>query len=242
VERPKIPGISQESMPLDALPLLYAVRTYAVTPLMFDPGTKESYASAGINTAARIVEVVSGMPYAQFLDQRLFQPLGMTDTTFWPSEEQLLRHPSFYKTGPNKVGLIEEPKTGRFTYPLSDRIHRFPIPGSGLFSTAADMAKFCQMIMNGGVYDGKTYVSQASITAMTTKETPASVKYSYGFGWATDHNTYSHGGSYHTFMHVWPAQKLVTIIMTQIEGEVPKGGEKVNLKFQDLALAKYKQP
>jgi CubicO group peptidase (beta-lactamase class C family) len=217
------------------------VRTYAMTPLLFDPGTKEVYASAGINTAARVVEVISGMPYDQFLEQRIFRPLGMTDTTFWPTEDQLTRHPSFYKSGPNKTGLIKEDKCGRFTYPLSDRSIRYPIPGSGLFSTTTDMARFCQMFMSGGVADGKQLISQASIKLMTTKQTPPSVKYNYGFGWATDHATYSHGGSYHTFMHVWPADGLVTIFMLQIEGDLPKGSDKIIPRFQDLARARFKQ-
>ncbi len=242
LERPNIPGVSPDSFPLDTLPLPIAVRSYALSPLMFEPGTKYSYASAGINTAARIIEVVTGTPYAEFLDQRLFQPLSMKDTTFWPSEEQLARHPSFYKAGPDKTGLVEEPTVGRFTYPLSDRTHRYPIPGSGLFSTAADMAKFCQMILNGGIYNGKTYISAASIKAMTTKETGSNIKTEYGFGWATDKQTYSHGGSYHTFMHVFPAQGLITVFMTQVEFNWPTGGEKIIPKFQDVALAKFKQP
>jgi len=77
---------------------------------------------------------------------------------------------------------------------------------------------------------------------MTTKETGPNIKFEYGFGWATDHATYSHGGSFHTFMHVWPAKGLITIFMTQIELDWPKGGEKIIPKFQDIALARFKQP
>ncbi len=241
VERPNIPHVAPESWPLDSLPLETAVRSYAMTPLMFDPDAKYSYASAGINTAARIVEVVSGMPYAQFLEERIFQPLGMKDTTFWPNEEEIARHPSFYKPGPGRIGLIEEPTVGRLTYPLSDRAHRYPIPGSGLFSTAVDMAHFCQMYLNNGVYDGKTLLTPASVQALTTKETPPNVKTQYGYGWATDHDTYSHGGSFHTFMHVWPQKGLITIFMTQIESNWPKGGEVIIPHFQDLALSTFKQ-
>ena len=58
--------------------------SYALTPLKFEPGTKYDYSNAGINTAGRIIEVVSGMPYEQFMQKRLFDPLGMKDTTFWP--------------------------------------------------------------------------------------------------------------------------------------------------------------
>jgi CubicO group peptidase (beta-lactamase class C family) len=80
-----------EQPTLDGLVLRDAVRSYAMTPLVFEPGTTYQYSNAGINTAGRIIEVVSGLPYERFLDERLFAPLGMTDTTFWPTEKQLAR-------------------------------------------------------------------------------------------------------------------------------------------------------
>ncbi len=88
---------AMEQPTLDMLPLHVAVRSYAMTPLLFEPGTKHLYSNAGINTAGRIIEVVSGMPYERFLDERLFEPLGMKDTTFWPSDEQLTRLARAYK-------------------------------------------------------------------------------------------------------------------------------------------------
>jgi CubicO group peptidase (beta-lactamase class C family) len=75
-----------EEPTLDGLPLREAVMSYALSPLQFEPGTKYQYANAGINTAARIIEVVSGMPYEDFMQKRLFKPLGMKDTTFWQTE------------------------------------------------------------------------------------------------------------------------------------------------------------
>ena len=80
-----------EEPTLDLYPLAARVRSYAMTPLEFEPGTKYQYSNAGINTAARILEVVSGMAYEQFLHERLFDPLSMKDTTFWPNEEQVRR-------------------------------------------------------------------------------------------------------------------------------------------------------
>ena len=76
-----------------------------MTPLQFEPGTKYQYSNAGINTAGRIIEVVSGMPYEEFLDKRLFEPLGMKDTTFWPNEEQLKRLAKSYKPERREAGL-----------------------------------------------------------------------------------------------------------------------------------------
>jgi CubicO group peptidase (beta-lactamase class C family) len=98
-----------EKPTIDVLPLKDAVRSYALTPLNSEPGSKYVYSNAGINTGGRIIEVVSGMPYDKFLDQRLFGPLGTKDTTFWPSEAQLKRLAKTYKPGKNKTGLEEMP-------------------------------------------------------------------------------------------------------------------------------------
>ena len=80
-----------ENPTLDLYPLATRVRSYAMLPLGFEPDSKYQYSNAGINTAGRIIEVVSGMPYEKFLDKRLFEPLGMKDTTFWLSPEQIKR-------------------------------------------------------------------------------------------------------------------------------------------------------
>src|SRR5579871_2613285 len=96
---------AMEQPTLDLLPLRDGVRSYAMTPLQFEPGTKYQYSNAGINTAGRVIEVVSGMPYEQFLQKRLFDPLRMTDTTFWPSEAQVARLAKSYRPGKGNVGL-----------------------------------------------------------------------------------------------------------------------------------------
>ena len=76
----------EEKPTLDGHPLPEAAAIYGRTPLQFEPGTKYLYSSAGINTAAHVVEVVSGMPFEDFLQKRLLDPLGMKDTTYWPTE------------------------------------------------------------------------------------------------------------------------------------------------------------
>nr|WP_172683006.1 serine hydrolase domain-containing protein [Verrucomicrobium spinosum] len=75
-----------EDQALDALSLREAVFTYAISPLQFEPGSKWQYCNPGINTLGRIIEVVSGQPYAEFMQERFFTPLGMKDTTFWPTD------------------------------------------------------------------------------------------------------------------------------------------------------------
>ena len=101
------PTSVMETPTLDLLPLRDAVRSYAMTPLQFDPGSQYQYSNAGINTAGRIIEVVSGMPYEEFMQKRLFDPLGMKDTTFWPTEEQVKRLAKSYKPGKDNKGLEE---------------------------------------------------------------------------------------------------------------------------------------
>ncbi|HEY3789383.1 MAG TPA: serine hydrolase domain-containing protein, partial [Urbifossiella sp.] len=170
---------AMETPTLDCLPLRDAVRSYSITPLESEPGTKFSYSNAGINTAGRIIEVVSKMPYEAFLDKRLFGPLGMVDTTFWPNADQVKRLASSYKPGPGGKGLVKTP-IDQLLYPLSDRIHRFPMPGGGLFSTASDLGRFCQMLLRGGKHEGKQIVSPAAIGELSKKQTGDKVPQSYG--------------------------------------------------------------
>src|SRR5262249_4277776 len=158
-------------------------KSYAMTPLVFEPDSKYQYSNAGINTAGRILEVVSGMPYETFLDKRLFGPLGMKDTTFWPNEEQLTRLAKSYRPNAAKTEL-EEIKITQLKYPLGDR-QRQPMPAGGLFSTASDVGRFCQMVLNGGTFQGKRYLSEDAVKQMTSKQTSEAVKESYGLGWST---------------------------------------------------------
>ena len=205
---------------LDRLPLKSSVKSYAAEPLASEPGQKYSYSNAGFNTAGRIVEVVSGMPFEEFIQRRLFQPLVMKDTTFWPTRSQLQRLAKSYENNSAGGGLREVP-ISQLTYPLDDRKHRYPIPAGGLFSTADDMARFCQMMLNGGVYKGKRYLAQASTTLITTKETGASVIKEYGFGWNVGDGFYEHSGAYKTDMKVDQKRGLIIILLVQRADEWP---------------------
>jgi CubicO group peptidase (beta-lactamase class C family) len=90
---------------MDALTLRGAVVAYAISPLQFEPGSKWQYCNTGINTLGRLIEVASGKSYADFLQERLFTPLGMKDTTFWPTEAQMKRIAKSYKPNAHKTGL-----------------------------------------------------------------------------------------------------------------------------------------
>ena len=194
----------------DLLPLKTRVASYAAEPLQSQPGTEYSYSNEGLNTAARIVEVVSGMLFQDFLQQRLFDPLGMKDTTFWPSDEQLKRLAKSYESGSLHAVPIDQ-----LTYPLNDRKRRFPIPAGGLFSTAHDVLRFCQMMLNDGTLDGKRYLSEKAIRLITMKETGDSVAKSYGFGWNVGYGFYEHSGAYKTDMKVDVKRGLITIFLVQ---------------------------
>jgi CubicO group peptidase (beta-lactamase class C family) len=212
-----------EQPTLDLLPLAARVQSYAMLPLESEPGTKYKYANEGINTAGRIIEVVSGMPYEQFMEERLFKPLGMKDTTFWPSARQLQRLAKSYKPNAGKTEL-EETTITQLRYPLTDRT-RQPMPAGGLFSTASDVARFCRMILNGGVLDGKRYVSQAAVTQMTSRQTPEAIPVSYGFGWMTGKGEFHHGGAYASNMTIDPQHGLVFIWMVQHAGFLGDGAK-----------------
>jgi CubicO group peptidase (beta-lactamase class C family) len=157
------------------------------------------------------------MPYEKFMQQRLFDPLGMKDTTFWPDDEQLARLAETYKLNPTTKELMSVP-ISQLTYPLNDRQHRFPMPAGGLFSTATDVSKFCQMILNGGILNGVRYISPASLHAMTSVQTGKIENASYGFGWGIAKNGFGHGGAFKNAMEINTTTGRILIFMVQQDG------------------------
>lgn len=227
-----------ETPTLDNLPLKDAVRSYTITPMIFDPGTKYQYSNAGINTAGRIIEVVSGMPYEKFLDERLFAPLGMTETTFWPSEEQVSRLAKSYRPNKEKNDLEPFP-ISQLQYPLSDRTHRFPMPGGGLFGTAEDMGRFCRMILGEGTFEGKKILSPESVKELTKRQTPESVKESYGLGFSTGGESFGHGGAHATNMTIDRKAGLIFVYMVQHGGYANMDGNQIQPAFNKAARERF---
>ena len=136
-------------------------------PMQFEPGTVWRYTSSGFNISGLIVEIVSGQPFEVFLQNRLFGPLGMPDTTFYPSDAQMLRIPRSYRANPTGGTLTVQQGSG----PSSSKPTRDdtpPMGAGGLFSTAGDYARFGQMLLNGGALDGKRYLSADAYKALTT--------------------------------------------------------------------------
>ena len=227
---------AMERPTLDLLPLRDAVRSYAITPLNFEPGTKYAYSNAGINTAGRIIEVAGAMPYEDFLDKRLFGPLGMKDTTFWPSAAQLKRLAKAYRPGKGNKGL-EETTIGQLQYPLSDR-KRQPMPAGGLFSTGPDVVRFCQMMLGGGEFQGKRILSVSAVKEMTKRQTGEGIKESYGLGWSVGAGSYGHGGALSTGMNIDTKRGLITIFLVQHAG-FPGNGNQAQGMFRKAAEEQF---
>ena len=214
------------------------VMAYSQQPLHFAPGTKWEYCNSGINTLGRIVEVVSGQKYADFIQDRILTPLGMRDTTFWPTPAQAKRIAKSYKPAGEGKGLVETDiyfvKGG-----LSDH-RRTASPAGGLFSTARDMAIFYQMMLNGGIYQGRRIVAENSANALTRIQTGdiktgfvTGMSWGYGFQVVKEptgvtamlpKGTFGHGGAYATQSWADPFNRQVLIMMIQRAG-FPNGDD-----------------
>jgi CubicO group peptidase (beta-lactamase class C family) len=214
---------SVEQPTLDLLPLHDRIRSYAMMPLLFQPGRHFHYSNAGINTVGRIIEVVSQMPYEEFLAQYLLQPLEMKDTTFRPNKNQLSRLAKAYKPNPD-TGELQETKSMELWYPLDDG-KRQVVPAGGLFSTGEDLAHFCHMILNGGVYKGKRYLSRDAVKQMMRKQTAVGVQESMSLGWVTNGYAITHGGAFRARMTVDSVRKLFAIFLVQHQDFAANGAE-----------------
>jgi CubicO group peptidase (beta-lactamase class C family) len=109
------------------------------------------------------------------------------------------------------------------------------MPAGGLFSTAADVGRFCQMVLGGGTFNGKRYLSKEAVKQMTSKQTPAALKVGYGLGWSTGGDTFGHGGAYATNMTVDARRGLILVWMVQQAGGFPRDGGKSQAAFRKAA-------
>ena len=207
---------------IDVLPLQLSLYASTTTPLFFEPGERYNYSNQGINVAAAIIERVSGKPYFDFLQSRLFEPLGMKSATFWPADKDLEKLAVPYKKGSD--GKLEETTIDQLQYPLSDRTKRFAEAAGGLFCKPIDLVKFYQMIANKGVYKGKRYISESSIAEMGKKQTSIDIKDSYGLGWSVTDSFMGHGGAYGTDTKVYQKDGYVVMYFIKEQG-LPKSGE-----------------
>jgi CubicO group peptidase (beta-lactamase class C family) len=206
------------------------------TALEFQPGSRWTYSpGAGFETLGRVIEVASGLPLDQFFRQRIFDPLGMKDITFWPNDGQWPRVATVYKRG--AAGLTKSPQANDT---LSRGIY---FRGSGgLYSTAEDYIPIGVMLANGGQLNGKRLLSRKTVEMMsavhipdTLPGRPAGEGYGLSVRVVTDHakrgtmlsdGTYGWSGAHGTHFFVDPKEGIVGVLMVQTSnGEVTRDFE-----------------
>jgi CubicO group peptidase (beta-lactamase class C family) len=197
----------------DSAPLKARALSSVTGPLQWQPGDKYQYGNQGMNIAARVVEIISGMPYEEFLQKRFFDPLGMTETTFWPSDAQVARLAGAYAPNKEKTGYTRG-GVGFLTKPYSDRAHRFPEAGGGLFSTTHDIFRYGLMLANNGELEGKRYLSHAAMDELR-KEQTGQTKVNYSLGYHLRNGMFGHDGAYGTDLSVNPKTGMIAIFMIQ---------------------------
>ena len=201
-------------------------------PLLHHPGDAWNYGMS-TDVLGYLVEVVSGMPFAEFLKKRIFEPLGMVDTDFSVPEDKADRYASVYE--PTEDGGIQEIANPPVS---SGPLSFFHAGGAGLQSTAADYLRFCQMMLNKGEYNGERLLGRKTVELMTMNHISddwqplwrTGCGFGLGFAVVTDVaesntlgslGTFSWGGLASTTFWIDPAEELVAILMTQLIGENP---------------------
>lgn len=224
----------------------------AKRPVKFKPGSKWAYCQTGINVGGRIVEVVSQQTFPDFLEKRLFGPLGMKDTSFYPGEEQVKRLAISYK----KSGSGLEPA---LPWVLAGKDYgdssRYPRANGGLFSTAEDYGKFLAMILNGGEANGRRFLKAETIATMIRPLTDAVENVDgvgfvrgngYGVGWINVKNpggatgalspgSFGHGGAFGTQGWIDPVKGRYTVMIIQHANIGNGDASEIRRKFQEAA-------
>jgi CubicO group peptidase (beta-lactamase class C family) len=217
------------------------VSRVAQLPLAHQPGEVWEYGHSA-DVLARVVEVASGERFDQFLDGRLFKPLGMVDTGFWVPPEKRAR-------------LVEPPANSAIR---PDRDVTKPTTlfsgGGGLVSTAADYLRFCQMLLNGGELDGVRVLSAATVRRMTTNALPPEIRFAngstfgLGFGirsddaWSTvpgSVGSFYWGGVWGTYFWIDPAEQLVAVQLIHV---APGKDGPINHTFRHLTYGAFLVP
>jgi CubicO group peptidase (beta-lactamase class C family) len=218
----------------------------AARPFGFQPGEKWEYGPS-LNVCGRIIEVVTGQRYEDFLAQRIFAPLEMKDTTFVPTSDQRSRIAVVYEPSEDTKTLVPASRL-----PVDAARETVPNPSGGLLSSAEDMFKFYQMILNGGELNGQRVVSADAVRAMTTVQTgelPTGFTRGngWGLGWCIVRNpsgttemlspgTFGHGGYYGTQGWVDPQRKTIFVFLIGRMGLNNSDDSEMRRDFQQLAV------
>jgi CubicO group peptidase (beta-lactamase class C family) len=206
-------------------------------PLEASPGDVWNY-SVSTDVLGYLVGKISGMPFEDFLRQRIFAPLGMVDTDFYVPAAKASRLAACYMLDRDaRLRLQDDPSNSSYL-----RVPTFISGGGGLVSTAADYLRFCRMLLNGGVLDGVRLLSPKTVELMTANHLPggkelpdmsvslfSEASYSgvgFGLGFAVTTNPartlvpgsegdFFWGGMASTYFWIDPREQLIVIFMTQ---------------------------
>jgi CubicO group peptidase (beta-lactamase class C family) len=247
-------AVTPPGAPIDTLPLATMAAAYAKKPLTDQPGTKWSYNNNAINLLGRIIEVASGKPYADFMEERLFEPLGMDNTTFWPSPDHMDVLAKPYSKN-KETGALVEAKNTRFSEPLHDP-KRTPFPAGGLYSCAKDLGKIYQMILNEGQLNGKRFLKASTLKQMTTNQLGDLPKVSFapgmqmGLGFhlvaqpqevteSLSIGSFGHGGAFGTQAWIDPVKKRAYVLLIQRTDLKNSDQSEIRREFQKAAKEAY---
>ena len=207
------------------------------TALEFQPGSRWAYsAQSGHDTLGRIVEIASGMPLNEFFQKRIFDPLGMKDISFWPSEAQWTRVASVYDGGANGLTKRNNPNS------MSSNVYF--MGSGGLISTAEDYIPFGVMLANGGELNGKRILSRKTVEMLRAAHVPDTLQgraagegYGLGVRVVTNHarrntmlsdGTFGWSGVYGTHFFVDPVEQVVGVLLVQTSIQ------ELNRDFEDM--------
>jgi len=244
----------RKAMVLSDLNLAEFVTNLSKIPLLYEPGTRWHY-SVSVDVLGRLVEVLSGKPFDQFLQERIFAPLDMRDTGFYVPADKKDRFAKLYS--PTKDGKIQP---AAICATRQECVEKFPnaVPsylepptllsgGGGMVSTAYDYLRFCQMLLNKGQYDGKRLLSRKTVQLMISDNLgtipgmgPGA---GFGLGFAVSKapgeagmmgspGEYNWGGAAGTRFWIDPQEELIGIFMIQI---LPHDGLNYGSEFRVLA-------
>jgi len=207
-------------------PIRQVASIAAASPIMFEPGTRILYSNTGIDIGAAIVEVVIGMKWEQYLKQTVLDPLGMTASWFWPTDEQIENKIELYEYQKDAPAVWREEMPSQ-QRPYNDS-HVFASAGAGLWTTAADQLKFYKMLMNLGVGENGVRILKEetvkSILAVSTR--PEGMEgYSLGLNAPVIDNEdawFGHGGAWGTQCTVnWHKKQLRMWVVQSAGGPDP---------------------
>jgi CubicO group peptidase (beta-lactamase class C family) len=236
------------TLPEDAFTLEHLIQALTHLPLAHQPGSKWRY-SLSTDVLGYLVQVISGQALDTFLQERIFDPLGMVDTGFCVPTEKLARLSALYTAKDGGLDLAEPSAAER-----AAKMPSFLSGGGGLFSTVADYARFAQMLLNGGELDGARLLGRKTVELMATNQLPAellpfgfgehAIIYGYGFGLGVrvlvdvalsrvvgSVGEFGWDGAFSTYFWIDPKEDLLGVLMPQLG---PNGSYPIHQQFKTL--------